>query len=265
MSTITDLDQAFAALALDGDNTEARLAFYQRFADTELHVLLVDDRRTRPLVPEVFDLEEGRYVLAFDLEERLTAFTGGAAPYAALPGRVVASMLAGQGVGVGLNLGDAPSAFLMPPEVIDWLCDTLSQAPGNAIGRPRDFQAPGALPVALLRALEAKMLQLAGLAQTALLAAVSYAEGRQGHFLAFVGAQDAAQAALAKAVSEALAFSGVEAGEIDVAFLRSDDPALTRLARVAHRFDLPPARPSPGPASAPAAPGMDPERPPKLR
>ncbi|MEO0865181.1 MAG: SseB family protein, partial [Pseudomonadota bacterium] len=59
-----------------------------------------------------------------------------------------------------------------------------------------------------------------------------------------------------------LTFSGIEAGALDVGFFDGADPVTERLARVGLRFDLP----QPAPATAgPAAPGMDPAHPPRLR
>lgn len=71
-----------------------------------------------------------------------------------------------------------------------------------------------------------------------------------------------AEQALARAVSEALTFSGLEAGALDVTFLDSSSPAVQTLDRVALKIDLPePEMPTlPG-----ANPGMDPSRPPKLK
>jgi hypothetical protein len=66
---------------------------------------------------------------------------------------------------------------------------------------------------------------------------------------------------LARAMNEALVFSGIEAGELDVVFLASGDTAAKAMARVGLRFDLP----VPEAPVAPDAPGMDPSRPPKLR
>ena len=65
-----------------------------------------------------------------------------------------------------------------------------------------------------------------------------------------------------RATGEALVFSGLDAGEVDVAFLAAGDAMLAVLARVALRFDmgLPEAA-----AVAQAAPGSDPDRPPRLR
>ena len=66
-----------------------------------------------------------------------------------------------------------------------------------------------------------------------------------------------------RAAGEALAFSGMEAGEMDVAFVTGGDAATAAMARVALRFDLPaPVRTEP---ATPMAPGSDPARPPKLR
>ena len=96
----------------------------------------------------------------------------------------------------------------------------------------------------------------------AYLAAVEWDSGARGHLLAFVDAAPGAEGALARAVHEALTFSGLEAGTIDVAFFRSADPVAARLARVGLRFDLPAFEPR---QSAPSAPGTDPDKPPRLR
>ncbi len=124
---------------------------------------------------------------------------------------------------------------------------------------------PSGVPEGLLAALEGKLARLAGLAARAHLVAVTYEGGTHGHLLAFEGAREGAEAALAKAVSEALVFSGIEAGAIDVTFLAAGDPALDALARAALSIDLPEPVRETAQVLAPAAPGMDPARPPKLR
>jgi hypothetical protein len=162
-----------------------------------------------------------------------------------------------------LNLGVAPSSFLVDAGAVDWLAATLGHAPAEVVAQPVAFHAPGGLPDRLIEGLDAKLARAGGLAMTALLAGVSYADGRRGHMLAFVGAVPGAEPALARAAAEALTFSGVDAGEMDVTFLASDEPALVPLARMALRFDLPmPALPDP---VARFAPGMDPDRPPRLK
>lgn len=258
----TLLDAAHAALTADPENDALRLRFYERLADGEMFLLLEREAEGQVLDPRVFDLETGSFVLVFDREERLAEFTGGIAPYAALPGRVIAGLLKGQGIGLGVNLGVAPSEMLLPAEAMDWLAEALAADPEETIGTPEQFHPPGGLPDGLVTGLDAKLARAGGLAAAALLAAVTYRGGRRGHMLAFLDAAAGAEAALARAASEALVFSGVEAGEIDVAFLRSADPAAVSMARVALRFDLP--APDHGARPAPSPPGMDPDKPPRL-
>ena len=257
---LTLLDAAHVALTADPENEALRLRFFERLSDGEMFLLLDREAEGETLEPKVFDLEDGPVVLVFDREERLAEFSGGIAPYAALPGRVIAGLLRGQGIGLGVNLGGAPSEMLLPPEALDWLADTLDEGPVEDEGLPEQFHTPTGLPDALLSGLDAKLARAGGLARAALLAAVTWRGGRRGHLLAFIDAAPGAEAALARAASEALVFSGIEAGEMDVAFLRTADPAAVAMARVALRFDLPePARPD-----GPSAPGMDPNRPPRL-
>lgn len=257
---MTPLDLAYEAMAADEDQ---RLRFYERLADGEMFLLLEKEAVGTDIRPRVFPLEDGPVVLCFDLEERLAEFAGGIQPYAALPGRVIAQQLAGQGIGLGINLGVAPSGMVLPAEAVDWLAGMLEAGPEEVEAVPEAFHAPKGLPDALVTGLDAKLAKAGGLASGALLAGVTYRGGRRGHMLAFLDAAAGAEPALARAASEALAFSGVEAGEMDVAFLQSGDAATVAMARVALRFDLPqPVRSEP---AGPVAPGSDPARPPKLR
>jgi hypothetical protein len=259
----TPLDAAHALMQAAPQDDAARLRYFAKLADGMLFLMLEEEAVGGTLKPQVFELEEGPVVLCYDLEERLAEATGTAVPYAELPGRVIAQQLAGQGVALGVNLGVAESAFLVPPDALDWLAQTLTHQPEQVMARPVSFHAPTGLPEALIAALDAKLARASGLAVAALLAAVRYSDGRQGHMLAYLGAAPGAEAALARAAGEALTFSGIEAGEMDVTFLASGDPIAAQIASVALRFDLPqPAKPE---ASAPKAPGMDPSRPPNLR
>lgn len=257
---VTLLDAAHAAVSADPENEVLRLRFFERLADGELVILLEREAVGESLEPRVFDLESGPVVLVFDREERLAAFTGGIAPYAALPGRVIAGLLKGQGIGLGVNLGVAPSSMLLPAEAMDWLAETLDGGPEEAEALPEAFLAPS-VPEAVLAGLDAKLARAGGLAASAVLAGVRYQDGRRGHLLAVLDAAPGAEAALARAMREALVFSGIEAGELDVVFLRSGEAAAEAMARAGLRFDLP----APEVPATPDAPGLDPSRPPKLR
>lgn len=267
MDDTTRLDAGHAAMTAAPEDEGVRLAYYAALADAMLYLMLEEEAVAGDIRPVVVEMEEGAVVLAYDSEDRLGAATETPMPYAELPGRVIAAQLAGQGVALGINLGVGEAEFLVAPEALVWLSQTLAHGPQDVTARPVGFAAPKGLPVALMQALEGKLSRAGGLAEVGLLAAVTYEGGRQGHMLAFVNAAPGAEAALTRAASEALTFSGVEAGEMDVTFLASDSPAVARMARVARAFELPQAAASvPSAPSAPgSSPGMDPSKPPKLR
>ncbi|MEP5153087.1 SseB family protein [Planktotalea sp.] len=263
MSEETPLDLAHAAMEAAPEDDAARLRFYERLSDSELFLLLTKDVENDQVDPEVFDLGDVRFVLVFDREERLSQFVGKPAPYIALSGRVISQMLAGQGIGLGVNLEVAPSQMLIPPEAVVWLNDTLAHSPDEVNERAQELYAPKGLPEELLTAIDAKLASAVGLAQNAYLVAVKYEGGGKGHLLGFVGTQEGAESALAKAAGEALTFSGIEAGSIDVGFFDANDPMAAAMAKVGLRFVLP--KQTARTETIRPAPGSDPDNPPLLK
>lgn len=262
MTNLTPLDTAHAAMEAAPADDAARLRFYDKLAVTELFLMLTKEPEGDALDPEVFDLGDARFVLVFDREERLSAFADRIVPYAALSGRALVGMLTGSGIGLGVNLDVAPSSILIPPEAVDWLSGTLSQAPGEAEARPKEVFPPTNLPEDLIVALDARLATATGLARKAYLAGVLYETEVRSHLIGITGAMPGAEGALAQAVNEALIFSGIEAGALDVLFVADSDPVAAQLARVGLCFDLPqPAKPE----AVHVAPGSNPDKPPKLR
>lgn len=258
---MTPLDQAHAAMEADPEDAQARLRFYDRLAAAELFLMLSEEAQGDSISPEVFETGEGAFVLAFDTEERLGGFSGKIVPYAALSGRVLAGLLAQQGLGLALNPEVAPSAFLMPADAMRWLAETTSETPEEMQACPRRLATPVDLPEALIDALSGRLASVGALARRAWLAGVEYEGGGRGHLLGIAGAEAFAHAALSRTVQEALVFSGLEAGALDVVFLSDSDPLAAELARVGLRFDIP----EPVAEQGPSAPGMDPKSPPRLR
>jgi hypothetical protein len=259
---MTELDLAYAAMQTGEE--AAGLRFYRLLADATLFLLLDREAEGARIDPRVFDLADGPVLLAFDLEERLAAIGEGALPYAALPGRIIAQQMLGQGLSLGLNFGcDAASEVMLGPDDLRWLCEMLEAAPEVVQAVPVQFFASTGLPEVLSEALTQGLQGAAGLASAAMLAGVIYSDGRRGHMLAVIDALPEAQEALARAMAEALRFSGIEAGELDVCFMSGGDAALARMAAVAVAFDVP-ERVVEEQVSCPA-PGMDAGKPPILR
>ena len=257
----TALDRAFAAMDAAPDDDALRMRFYERLADGELFLLLAEEPKGDDIVPQIFPAENQEFVLVFDREERLAEFSAGVAALAVLSGRNLTAMLAGQGIGMAVNLG-APSSILIPAEAVEWLSETLGSGPEEVEEVAEEFSPPVGLPEAVITALDTKLAMAAGLARMAYLCAVTYRGGRASHMLAIIEPVPGAEPALAQAAGEALTFSGIEAGVMDVGFFKASDPNCAKLARVGLRFDLPDVE---GPATPGSAPGMDPAAPPRLR
>lgn len=263
---MTPLDHAHAAMQADPSDESAGLRFYRLLADTPLLLLLNAEPEDSRIDPRVFDLETGPVLLAFDTADRMAALADGPLAYAELPGRVIVQQLAGQGVSLGLNFGsDAASETLLPPEAVEWLAQMVAAPALHEVQAvPESVHAPRNLPSALIEALALTVAAAPGLARAAYLVGVRYGDGRSGHMLAILDAYPDAAEPLAQAVAQAIGFSGLEAAEIDVTFLASADPAARGIIQTGLVFEFPP-RPVEAPVAAPAAPGSDPDKPPRLR
>lgn len=256
----TPLDQAHAAMMAAPEDDAARLRFYERIADVELFLLLEEEAVGDQVSPVLY---EEAYVTVFDRAARLAEYVGAEAPFVALSGRSIAGMLDGQPLGLAVNIGVAPSEILLPVAAMDWLRETLAHEAGEVQAKVDRVLPPGGLPESVIAAIDAKLATATGMAAGAFLVEVIYDTGGRGHLLAFVGAQERARDALVRAASEALTFSGVEAGAMDVGFFAPNDPVVAKLARVGLRFDLPQGE---GLQHTPRmAPGSDPSKPPILK
>jgi hypothetical protein len=250
---MTPLDDLRAAMETDPEDDAARLRWYGALAEAELVLWLEREAAGDVIVPEVLDLPEGRFVLAFQDEERLAVLAGRPVPYAALPGRVIASMLAGQGIGLAVD-----AATFLPPGALVWLAGMLAGAAEATEAVPDSFLPPGQVPAAVAGGI-ARVIGASHVAGAWLVTAL--AAGRRGLMLVVAGA-GAAEGDLARALREAVVFSGVEAGVLDIVFLAPDAPAVVAAQRVGMAFA--PAAAS-APPAAPVPPGTDPARPPRLR
>ncbi len=266
----TKLDRAHDAMQTTPEDDAARVAFYGVLADAELFILLTDEPDTPSAInPEILDIEGDRFALVFDREERLGNFTkaqmesDAPAPYAALPGRVIAGMLAGQNIGLGLNLGVAPSSILIPGAAMDWLMAALGETPSQAQSTVLAFLPPDAAALALLPALREKLATAGALKARAWLARARFADAGEGALLGLSGIPRESHDLLARAAQEALVFSGTNT-ELTTVFLDQGTRAEAELAAIGREIPLP-APATPTISAPPPPPGSDPDKPPILK
>ena len=257
---MTPIDTAYDAMDGAPQDDGLRLRFYERLMEAELFLMLKSEADENSIIPDLFEVDELQFALVFDSAERLSDFAEKIVPYAALSGRNIVKMIKDKGIGLGLNLAVAPSSTLLPAEAIEWMASMQTSAQVTQ-ARPTTAYPPANVPEQVITALDTKLAGMAGMADAAYLADIVYEDETRATTLSFVNANVAAQNAIANAIAETVAFSGVEASILDVIFLNSSDSICASLAKLGLRFDLPKAE-TPNQISIP---GSDPNKPPNLR
>ncbi len=256
--TETTLDEAHRAMTEAPEDHQRRLTFFGQLASTELSLFLEQEITDDQIKPQIFSTEDGDFVLAFDGADRLADFAGGPAPYAAISGRALANLLTAPNRGVILNPG-LPSSEALTQDALRWLRKTLSSAPEARSARLTQIGIPQA-PETLITALDKTLASAKGLADRAYLASALRKNTKHSLILGILNVTPGAETALTNAVQEAVVFSGSET-MVDVVFLPADTEIIGPLEKYGLRFDIPqPELPRP-----PSSPGMDPDKPPKLR
>ncbi len=246
--TQTPLDIAFARFEADPENETLRRAYFAAIMRSELQLLL-NAEPDQTLDPVLIEDNGHTYALGFDTADRLASFTETTAPSAILAGRDALDILSPARLGLGLNLGVAASAYMLPKEALDWLV---------TVGKEAKIATPigdtFALPHAEQEFLEALDMFLAGLAGQATTAHFAQLPPSTP-VLMFSGHPEIAKSALTKATAEFFAILG--AAPVAVMFEEDlDDPDALRGAGLT--FTLPKLAET-------KPPGADKSKPPRLR
>lgn len=265
--TETPLDAAWMATEAPGAGDAESARFWEVFAGAELHLAidpasLEGDAAPQPLL---FPLEAGETALVFDTEARLAGFMEDGAAHLTLSGRAVVEMFTGRGVHIGLNLGDAPSATVLPADAIDWAAQALRQPIETDLAADAVLTVPrGAMPDLLAR-LDARLAGMGAVVAEGWLCGLGAGTGRGAQPLILclrLRVREAEQAVVA-ALAETARFAGGDKAAFDIAVLGETDPRLAAARKVGLGFE--PADPADMERAEITAPGMDKANPPKLR
>jgi hypothetical protein len=244
----TPLDRAHDAAHQHGADDAAMARFYALLVETPLMVPVHPVAEDSPISPQVFDLSTGPVALAFDADERMTAFFEGPVEYVALTGRSLVEALAGQGLGLALNLGEAPSATLLDAETIRWVAAEMGgEVDAMDLGGALTLSPPGNAPHSLLAALAERVAQMPGLVQEAWLVTLTpeTAEARLALLLLPGTAARRAVPGVVTALSRAAAVHGSEAGSVAVGVLDEVHPLLAPARRTGLALHPPPDQTAP--------------------
>lgn len=250
-----------------GEDAAASGPVFDALFNAELVLLLEEEPRDDRLRPALLELESGPTALAFDTVERLAAFADRPAPYAAMPGRALVSLLAsgesdGRSLSLAVNPGVAPSELFYGPEALAWAVEFLAERPAEEDARILGFGPPRGASEALLAALDAKLAAMSVALAEAWLVQAEFEGKPPGLLLALRMRAPGGEGGVAQAAVETARLADPDGAGLDVAFANEGDPLLENARRAGLGFELPEPKPV---RRAPAAPGSDPDRPPRLR
>lgn len=213
---MTPLD-ALCAMPFHQADEAARSAVLHLLADTALFAAMEKEAMLDQARLMRLDTGNGQIAVACDTDDRLATFFGRPVDYASMPGRVLAGLLAREGVGLLVNPG-SPSEMLLEPQLLAWLVDALAGEPDTAKGRAT-LSAPDPQVVQdFMPALGKRLADMAGIATAATLARAIWQDGREGHLVLVEGADPHFEPAIAKALAELAAFLPPLPGGLDVSF-----------------------------------------------
>lgn len=237
---------------------ELRTAYYGQFATSELLVLL-EDEASDVFSPQLVEIDGFNYALTFDTEERLADFCDFPSPYLALSGRALVEALKGQSVGVGLNLGVSDAAFLLPIEALDWVRERTVSEVRVELETINEVSTPHAVPVHVLRAIDARLAMFSGRKRRGILVEAELAKDKT-NLIIFEGIEENERSSIAGALAETMRFLAPSL-PFDTVFVESDDSIIDVARSVGLTFEM---SLSDAKQSASSAPGKDPDKPPKL-
>lgn len=266
--TETPLDTAWVATEAPGAGDAEMARFWEVFAGAELHLVIDPASLEGEGTPQpvTFPVEGTDTALVFDTEARMAAFMEDGAAHLTLSGRAVVDMFAGKDAQLGLNLGEAPSATILPKPALAWAAQALRQpieadtAADAALSVPR-----GAMPDLLAR-LDARLAGMGAAVSEAWLCGLGTSARRgqmQPLVLCVALRTPQAEQSVVSALAETARFAGGDKAAFDIAVMGPSDPRLEAARKVGLGFE--PQNPADGERVEPIAPGSDPGKPPKLR
>jgi hypothetical protein len=259
MDRLTPLDRAFAATEGGGDAAVAR--FYALLVETPLFIPIEPRDDDAPIAPRTFPLEGGDVALAFDDDARMTDFFEGPVEYVTLSGRAIIGALTDAGLGLGLNLGDFPSAQVLAADTIRWIRDEMGgDVAAMDLSGAVTVAPPTAPPRALLTALADRVGQLPGILREAWLVDLDAEGGTRATTLLLLPGSAARRAmpGVVAMLGRVAAVHGDAESGVSIGVLDDGHALLDPARRHGHALHPPPESANP---SAPPKP----DGPPRLR
>jgi len=131
---VTPIDQALAAFYTDPENVDTRNDFYRLFLNTDFYLPTFDEATggvatgdgAEQALPLIMESDGNDYMMIFDSQERVAAWSEEGVFCITLPGSVLVEM-ATEGLHLAMNVGSDHSKQFIPEEIA-WLKEVVIQS-----------------------------------------------------------------------------------------------------------------------------------------
>ena len=233
------IDELYSYLYSEPSNINRKLEFYQRILGNDFLVVLENSDFEEDLRPCIFDTQEGRFLLCFENNEKLTNFVTQETTHALLSFKEIIKLIKNKKIGIALNIGDH-SGVLLDLKAVGWIDQVISTGPAEELSSiPIKFEFPNLVDDCLFDNLQIVVKKLSGMAKKVILARAHYEDLSVSYFLGFIDSPQLFHALIREGVLDIVKLDKSDNTFVDVAFLSSSTELASQLVANGLRIRLP--------------------------
>lgn len=252
-------EKALHRFSQSAKSSADRSALLGVVARTEFHLLLLADSDGTSAEPFLLDVNNGKAAVVFDKLDLMAGFQDGVSNFISASGRDLAVMLHKENLLLTINPGCEDTSFILEQNTLEWMSAQTNLAPKTIEFSVKDIGPARDADIALVTALDEILPNMQGLAERLVVAGLTE-DAEKGMVIFFLNTQPGAEDTLTQLIHEMVTFSAGNIPDLNVGFVRNEDPLVNRLKEIGLHMQLP-KLPVPTPRPAP---GSDPDKPPKL-
>ena len=233
------IDELYSYLQSEPNNTNRKLEFYQRILGHDFLVVLENTDLDEDLRPHIFNTEEGRFLLCFENNEKLTNFIIRETTHALLSFKEIIKFVENKKIGIALNLG-TKSGVLLDLKAVRWIEQVILTGPAIELSsRPIAFEFPNLVDKNLISKLKIALDKLSGMTKKVVLARARYKDLGVSYFLGFIDSPQVFHELIKERILDIVKLQKSDSVFVDVAFLSSSTELASQLVANGLTMTLP--------------------------
>ena len=225
------IDELYSYFHTEPNNIEKKLEFYQRILGNEFLIILESSDFEGDLTPRTFDTQEGKFLLCYESNEKITNFIIQEVAHVLLSFKKTIALIKNKKIGIALNIGDN-SGVLLGLEAVEWLWKVILSNPSEELSSiPTEFKFPNFVDESLLSNLKVALETMSGMAKRVVLAQAQYKDLSESFFLGFIDSPQLFHELIRKRVLDIVKLDKSDSVFVDVAFLSSSTELAAQLSK----------------------------------